>query len=172
VAVVDQAGSAVAVPRAARTRRLLRRVLLGAVLAAMVAGALAVSLRPVTVDVVRPERRAVLATVVTSGRVLPTTRTPLGVTFPSTVTDVLVEEGSRVEAGEVLVRLDDAEARAQVGHAEAAVARAEARLRGVRGESARLAGQRLRQALVQEQQALEDLGRTRRLGAAGALPIG
>jgi multidrug resistance efflux pump len=57
---------------------------------------------------------------------------------PGRVVEVLVEEGQKVKAGQVLMRLDDRLARARVARAEAALASAEARrdlaMRGARKE--------------------------------------
>jgi RND family efflux transporter MFP subunit len=48
------------------------------------------------------------------------------------VAEVLIEEGQRVEAGEVIARLDDANARAQVAHAAAQVEQQRANLYAMR----------------------------------------
>ncbi len=59
-------------------------------------------------------------------RVLASTR------YPGRVVELLVREGSEVEAGQVVARLEDAQSRARVDQARAAVDSAQARLRAAR----------------------------------------
>ncbi|HEB91338.1 MAG TPA: HlyD family efflux transporter periplasmic adaptor subunit, partial [Deltaproteobacteria bacterium] len=59
-------------------------------------------------------------------RILASTR------YPGRVVELLVREGSEVEAGQVVARLDDAQSRARVDQARAAVESEEARLRAAR----------------------------------------
>jgi len=86
-----------------------------------------------SVDAARVERRDVVETLVVNGRVLAQSRSDLGATVSGTVRSVDVEEGDRVAEGEVLVRLDDTEARAALREAEARVSQADARLALLRG---------------------------------------
>ncbi|WP_428266918.1 biotin/lipoyl-binding protein, partial [Haliangium sp.] len=72
-----------------------------------------------TVEVVRPLRRALVQTVVTTGRVAPPAELRLATLEPARVVDVLADEGDRVEAGQLLVQLDDREARALADQAAA-----------------------------------------------------
>ncbi len=69
------------------------------------------------------------------------------------IVEIWVEEGDRVNAGDVLVRLDDAQARAQCAQAQSAVAAAEANLRkvsvGPRVEQIRAAEAKVQQAEAQ-----------------------
>src|SRR5438874_154889 len=51
---------------------------------------------------------------------------------PSLVSSVLVKEGDRVKAGQLLVRLDEAEAQSQLAHARAQMRAAEADMAAVR----------------------------------------
>ena len=89
------------------------------VAAALVAGR---ALTPPAVTTTALQRQDVVQTLVLVGRVRPTSRVRLGATVAGTVTRVAVREGNRVDAGDVLVALDDREARARVVEAEAALA--------------------------------------------------
>jgi len=70
--------------------------------------------------------------VVASGRVEAPFRVNVGSQVTGVVVDIPVAEGQAVAAGDILIRLDDREARAAVVQAESAMAQAEARLRQVR----------------------------------------
>jgi HlyD family secretion protein len=84
------------------------------------------------VQFVTVERGSIVETVNASGAVEPAAKAAL--TFkvsamsPGTVAEILVEEGDRVEAGQVLVRLDTAELELAVEQAKAALAISEAQL--------------------------------------------
>lgn len=157
-------------PARRRGRPRTRIAVVSVVGVAAAAAVVGLTLRPSEVAVVRPEPRTVVQTVVTSGRVLPPARTPLGVPLAATVAAVHADEGSRVEAGDVLVEVDDAEARAGVAQAEAAVDEARARLGRVHGQGATLALEGLRRARVEAEQAEGDLERAERLQRTGAVP--
>jgi len=89
------------------------------------------------------------------------------------VVEVLVKEGDRVEAGQVLARLDDRLARARVARAEAAVMAAEARrdlsYRGARANELRAAEAELAAARAAENDREASQGRAERLLAGGAV---
>ena len=70
--------------------------------------------------------------VVASGSVLAPYRVNIGSQIVGVVTDVPVAEGQVVKAGDVLIVLDDREARAMVVQAEGVLAQAQARLRQLR----------------------------------------
>lgn len=113
---------------------------------------------PATVMGVAPETRDVVRTLVLVGRVRPPSRAGVGASIAGTVRRVLVREGDRVEAGELLVTLDDWEARAGVAQAEAALAEAIAQTRAA-----------VEQADNEARQAERDLERIRAVVAAGGL---
>lgn len=100
----------------------LRRGVTATVLLVVVVAALYAALRPTTVEAVRLEAREVVSALAVVGRVRAPSRAGLGVSIAGTVRDVQVREGSRVESGDLLVVLDDREARAFVAEAEAVVA--------------------------------------------------
>ncbi|MDY7079369.1 MAG: efflux RND transporter periplasmic adaptor subunit [Chloroflexota bacterium] len=116
-------------------RRTMLNVILGAVIVAAVAGAifwwLQTSAPPDEEGQVRSavvERGTVQVGVSASGSIEPQARVGLAFEVPGRVAEVLVEMGDAVEAGDVLVRLDDGQLALQVQQAEAALAAAEAQL--------------------------------------------
>ncbi|HYQ81972.1 MAG TPA: efflux RND transporter periplasmic adaptor subunit, partial [Anaeromyxobacteraceae bacterium] len=118
----------------------------------------------------RVERRDLVQRVVASGRVLPPARVSLGSLSLAQVARVMVDEGDRVKAGQLLLQLEDAEARAGLAQGRAAVAQAQARLSQVRLVSSRVSAEALRQAELRVEQARTRLERTETLAAAGSLP--
>lgn len=73
-----------------------------------------------------------------SGYVIPRERIEISPRFQGTVAWIGVKKGDRVKAGDVLVRLDDAEQRARLAEAEGQVALAEAQREHARAQFARL----------------------------------
>lgn len=117
------------------------------------------------VPVVRP----MVQTIVTSGRVIQRRQSDLGALIAGTVAEVLVEDGDRVEADALLVRLADEDALANLAEAEAAVTEADARLARVQGYGRRMAEQALRQATAEARQAETDFRRQKALAGTGAV---
>jgi HlyD family secretion protein len=96
--------------------------------------------------------------VVASGHIEAPFRVNIGSQITGVVMDVPVEEGQSVKAGDILIVLDDREAKAVVVQAEGAVAQAEARLRQLRELTLPSAEEALAQAkatLLNAQQAYE-----------------
>jgi len=121
------------------------------------------------VPVWEAEKRELVQRVVASGRVLAPARIQLGSVVVGRVTRVAVEKGDRVKAGQVLVLLDDAEARAALAQARSAVAQAAARLEQVEVVSAQVTSQAVRQAELRLEQAEVKLTRNRTLAEAGSV---
>lgn len=96
-----------------------------------------------TAAVIREDLRQ---SVVSTGRVVATARIELGAQVAGTVAEVAVEEGDRVAAGDLLVRLADDEPRAALAQAEAALEEAQARLRQLAVTSLPVAEQARQQA--------------------------
>lgn len=113
-------------------------------------------------------RGTVVERVVATGQVMPPARISLAALQLAQVAQVRVREGDRVRRGDLLLQLDDAEARAQLAQARAQVAQAQARLAQVHGTGARVAGEALRQAEVRLAQAETQLGRTQARARGGA----
>lgn len=91
----------------------------------------------VPVRVAVAETRDHRLTLETVGRVQAQESVTLRARVDGQVQDVLMKEGARVRAGDVLVRLDAAEFRTRLAQAEAALAREEAQLANARTELAR-----------------------------------
>ncbi len=108
-------------------------------------------------------------TVVTSGRVIQRRQSELGALIAGTVAEVAVEDGDRVEADALLVRLADEDALANLAEAEASVTEAEARLSRVQGYGRRMAAEALRQATIEAKQADLEFQRQKALRGTGAV---
>src|SRR5512138_3053738 len=121
-----------------------------------------------TVPAYVAERRPLVQRVVASGRVMPAARVTLGSLTLAKVVEVKVREGDAVRAGQLLLRLDDAEARAALAQARARVQEAAARLDLVRGVTSRTAAESVRRAEVKVAQAERDLERVRQLFDGGS----
>ena len=124
---------------------------------------------PDRVDTVAPERREVVETLVTTGRVRSVSRAQLGAPLVGTVSRVEVEEGDRVAAGDLLVALDDAEASAAYAEARARLAAAEAALRRLTTVELPSAAADLEAAKLEARQLDRDTERLRDLFEAGGL---
>lgn len=121
------------------------------------------------VDAITPVRQPMVQTIVTSGRVVQRRQSKLGAMIPGTVAEVGVEDGDRVEAEALLVRLADEDALANLAEAEASVSEAEARLARVQGVGRRMAEQALRQATIEARQAEVEFRRQQALAGSGAV---
>jgi HlyD family secretion protein len=114
--------------------------------------------QPRSVGTVSLESRDIQRTLVVVGQVRAPSRAGLGVAIAGVVEEVRVQEGDRVAAGDLLVRLEDREARAAVEAAAASLAEVTA---GVRAET--------QMAENEVAQAERDLARMRSVFAEGGL---
>ena len=121
------------------------------------------------VDAITPVRQPMVQTIVTSGRVVQRRQSKLGAMIPGTVAEVSVEDGDRVEAEALLVRLADEDALANLAEAEASVSEAEARLARVQGLGRRMAEQAMRLATIEARQAEVEFQRQQALAGTGAV---
>jgi HlyD family secretion protein len=154
----------------ARMRSLLRRPLFWLACAAVLAAAVFAVLRargPMVRSTV-VEARALEQHIVASGRVWVPTRAQVSTQVPGLVVAVGAVEGQRVKAGDLLVQIDDSEARAAVAQAQAAVDQANARVAQLRRVGAIVASEGLRQAQVSLEGAEQELARTEALARAGS----
>ena len=144
------------------------RILGGIVAVVLVAAGLRAFLGP-RVPCWTVERRPLVQRVVASGRVLAPARVQVGSVVVGRVVGVPVDKGSRVGAGDLLVQLDDAEARATLDQARAQVSQAVARLEQVTVVSVKVTAEAVRQAQLRLEQAELKLRRTRTLAEAGSV---
>jgi HlyD family secretion protein len=77
-------------------------------------------------------RQEIASVISTNGKIEPVNSFEAHAPAPATVDKVLVAEGDHVKAGQLLVKLDDAEARSQAAHALAQLRSAEAALSGIK----------------------------------------
>jgi HlyD family secretion protein len=98
------------------------------------------------VSVVHPIRGEVVRSVVATGRVLAPYRVDIGSQITGVVADIPVDEGQTVKRDQVLIVLEDAEARANVAAAEAALAQARAKLKQISEVTFPVARENLAQA--------------------------
>lgn len=146
-----------------------RRIVPVIALFAVAAAVLFFALRPkaVPVDVVTLAATDVQTSVVASGRVLPPAKVEIGATITARVAKVLVREGARIEADQLLVELERGEFAAAAAQARAAVARAKARVSSVQTLALPTAQAGLKQAEANMLQAERDDKRNRDLVAKG-----
>lgn len=89
------------------------------------------------VPTIRIETRALAAAVAAEATIEAVRQSTLAAQMPGRVLEIAVDAGDRVHKGQVLVRIDPAEAAAAVAAAEAGIARAETALANARAEHAR-----------------------------------
>ncbi|HLK08773.1 MAG TPA: efflux RND transporter periplasmic adaptor subunit [Candidatus Angelobacter sp.] len=77
-------------------------------------------------------RQEIASIISTNGKIEPVNSFEAHAPAPGTVNKVLVAEGDRVKVGQLLLKLDDAEARSQAAHALAQLRSAEAALSGIK----------------------------------------
>ena len=123
-----------------------RRALVAGALVLLLAGAVWLAARPAAVDAVQPRQGPLVRSLQFSARVESLTRVELGSTVTARVARVLVDEGARVRAGQLLVQLESDEAQAALAQAQAAEQQARARLAGLRGTGRQAALAALAQA--------------------------
>ncbi|CAN5347703.1 efflux RND transporter periplasmic adaptor subunit [soil metagenome] len=122
----------------------------GALLVLAAAGAwMLADQRGAPVQLMPVARTGIVQSVVATGRLNAPARMDIGAEVTATVLEVRVREGDRVKAGDVLLRLSDAEARAALLQARAALVEA----RGRATQQATVAAPVARQAVVQAEAA-------------------
>ncbi|MDI1245653.1 MAG: efflux RND transporter periplasmic adaptor subunit [Rhodoferax sp.] len=127
------------------------------------AGAVAWMQRGAAVELTLVSQGPMLQSVVTSGRIAGVARTDVMSQSTARIEQILVQEGDAVQAGQVLVRLRDDEASANLQAAQAAVAEAEARLRQLGSVQLPVSEQQLAQARAAAVQAEQELVRAQDL---------
>lgn len=147
----------------------MRRILPFVIAAVVLAAVLFLALRPkaVAVDILHLAAADMQTSVVASGRVLPPAKVEIGATITARVEKVLVREGARIAADQLLVELERGELAAAAAQARAAVARAKARVSSVQTLALPTAQAGLKQAEANLLQAERDDKRNRDLLAKG-----
>lgn len=141
--------------------------LLLAALAVLALAAFLLVPRGRAVDVVVAVRGPVTQSVVASGRIATPARIAISSQFAARIEQVLVREGDRVQAGQLLVRLRSEEADAALASARAALAEAQGRARQLRDVQRPVADQQLVQARAALRLTEQELQRARDLRAKG-----
>jgi HlyD family secretion protein len=114
-------------------------------------------------------RRDIVQTVVASGQVQSPNRIEISSQISGNVIEIPVEEGQFVEAGEVLIQLDKAEAQSAVAVAQGALEQAQARLAQLREVQLPQAQQALEQARANQRNALASSERAESLRRSGVV---
>jgi HlyD family secretion protein len=119
------------------------------------------------VEVVEVTQGPLVQSVVTTGRIASVARTDIASQSISRIEAILVREGDAVTAHQVLVRLRDDEANANLAQAEAAVAEARSRIRLLATVQEPVSAQLLEQARATDAQAVRELARAKDLFQQG-----
>jgi HlyD family secretion protein len=114
-------------------------------------------------------RRELEQHVVASGRVLPPSRINVAAMVPGLVLAVGAIEGQHVELGDLLVQLDDRDARSQLAQATAEVSQSSAKVEQLRRVGAIVASQTLTEAQSKLAQSQDELARAEKLAKSGAM---
>lgn len=147
--------------------RISRRVALGGVVVLILAAVGVPRLQGKKVTGTSVERKDLLQTVVTTGRVTSLARVDVGSQIIGSVAAVRVDSGDRVRAGQVLIQLRDDEARAALDQAQAVVRELEARLKQIGTIDAPVSQQRVAEAEATFRQAGASYERIQKLYDAG-----
>ena len=125
---------------------------------------------PIRID--HATRGPLVASISTNGKIEPEQNFEAHAPAPGTVQKVLVKQGDHVTAGQLLVQMDDADARAQAAHAAALVKSAEADLhaiqRGGTQEEVLNSQSELNKAKADLADAQRNLGALQKLQSTGA----
>ncbi len=158
-------------PKASRLPSFLRKpsIWITALVLLGVVAALLLRARGPKVHVSLVARRDLEQRIVASGRVWVPTRVQIAAQTPGLVVAVGVVEGQRVNAGDLLVQIDDAEERAASAQAKAAVDQASAKVDQLRRVGSIVATEALRQAESNVVRTQTDLERAQQLASSGAL---
>lgn len=151
-----------------RSKAALRRVTWILVVVVIIGVAAYKISRPVSVPAARVVSSTIIQTVVATGRISPPATVEVGVRQPGVISEVFAKEGEQVEAGALLVHLEDRELLAQREASAEVVAQARLRLANLRRVLSPKAVEELKQADLQVRQAEDDTRRIEVLRSAGA----
>src|SRR5689334_21210818 len=144
-------------------------VIAGVVFLVAVSAGLFQMFRPlrIRVSTTSPSRQDIHSTISTNGKVEPVQNFEAHATLAGTVRNVLVHEGQKVHKGQLLVQLDDAEARSQLARAQAQLKQAEAGSGDIQIQNAASQAD-LTKATVEQNEAQRSLDALQRLKERGA----
>lgn len=142
-------------------------VLVGVVLLAGLGGVR--TLRGVEIEALRVTQGPIVHRIVVSGRVSPPAQVSVASVLSGTVESVAVEEGTQVERGQFLLKLDAATLEADVARARAGVTQARARLKQFLDVSAPQRAQALHQAELERDLAERAFERMQKLFEVGSV---
>jgi len=154
-------------------------VIIGLIIAVVVLAAFVSFHRsPVAIRVGRVERETITASIATNGKIEALDNFQAYAPMPTTVKKIYVQQGNWVKPGEMLLRLDDADARLQAARAEAQLKGAEADLKAVQGGGTQEEILTTRNALVKAradreaaQRSLQAMQRLLQTGAASQAEV-
>jgi HlyD family secretion protein len=135
-------------------------------LAVLVIGTISLALfarRGKAVEVVVVTEGPMVQSVVTTGRIASVARNDIASQTTARIEAILVREGDTVQAGQVLVRLRDDEASANLAQARATVTEARGKIRQLTTVQEPVSNQQLEQARATDTQAVRELERARDL---------
>ncbi len=124
---------------------------------------------PPEVEIVTAQRGQVVETLAIIGRVAPPASVRFAAREPTEIMQTPVDEGDVVDAGALLLHMDDAEAVAMVAQAEASLEQAKARTREVRTVTSKTAAATLSEARAELAEAQRNAKRDEALFKKGAL---
>ncbi len=132
-------------------------------------------LRPLRIRVTttQPTRQDINSTISTNGKVEPVKNFEAHASFASTIRRVLVHEGSKVRRGQLLLQLDDAEARTQLAHALAQLKQAQSGTGDIQVQNASSQADLTKAQLERDeaQRSLQALQRLKERGAASQAEV-
>jgi len=127
-------------------------IIIGLIIAVVVLAAfLSFHRSPVAIRVGHAERETITASIATNGKIEALDNFQAYAPMPTTVKKIYVQQGTWVKPGEMLLQLDDADARLQAARAEAQLKGAEADLNAVQGGGTREEILTTKNALVKAQ---------------------
>jgi len=150
-------------------------VIAGVVFLIAVAAGLFQMFRPLRIRVTTtaPSRQDINSTISTNGKVEPVLNFEAHAPYPTTVRKVLVKEGAKVRRGQMLLQLDDTDARSQLAHALALLRQAESGTGDVQVQTASSRADLTKATLERDeaQRALQALQRLKERGAASQAEV-
>ena len=139
---------------------------------ALIGGLSSLRRRPMPVTFTKVQRQALTSNISTNGKIEPISGFEAHAPAPASVKKVFVKEGERVKAGELLLELDDADARAQAARAMAQLRAAQAELNAIKSggthEEVLTNRSELTRAQAELQAAQRNLDAMRKLQQTGA----